>query len=108
MALLLRVLYRLYRFSSGRWHWAQRRFTRPGLAVLGALVLAALLAPDTDNNVTYQALPLLLCLLVVAVGLSRLSQVRFSASRLLPRLGTVGCPLDYRILVKNLDRKSVV
>ena len=29
--------------------------------MLGALILAALLAPDTDNNVTYQALPLLLC-----------------------------------------------
>jgi uncharacterized protein (DUF58 family) len=106
MTLLFRVLYRLYRVSSGRWHWAQRRFTRPGLAVLGALILAALLAPDTDNNVTYQALPLLLCLLVVAVGLSRLSQVRFSASRLLPRFGTAGCPLDYRIMVKTLSTKA--
>jgi uncharacterized protein (DUF58 family) len=74
--------------------------------VLGALILATLLAPDTDNNVTYQALPLLLFLLVVAVSLSRLSQARFSASRLLPKFGTVGCPLEYRILVKNLSGKT--
>lgn len=106
MTPLFRILYRLHRFSSGRWHWAQRRFTRPGLAVLGALILAALLAPDTDNNVTYQALPLLLFLLIVAVGLSQLSQTRFSATRLLPKFGTAGCPLEYRIIVRNLSTRG--
>ena len=106
MTPLFRVLYRLYRIASGWWHWAQRRFTRPGLAVLGALILAALLAPDTDNNVTYQALPLLLFLLLVAVGLSQLSQTRFSATRRLPKFGTAGCPLEYRIIVKNLSAKG--
>ena len=106
MTPLFRVLYRLYRIASGRWHWAQRRFTRPGLAVLGALILAALLAPDTDNNVAYQALPLLLFLLLVAVGLSQLSQTRFSATRRLPKFGTAGCPLEYRIIVKNLSAKG--
>jgi len=106
MTALFRVFYRLYRLVSGRWHWAQRRFTRPGLAVLGALGLVALLAPDTDNNLTYQALPLLLFLLVVAVCLSRLSQVRFSATRVLPRFGTVARPLNYRIVVKNLSGKA--
>jgi uncharacterized protein (DUF58 family) len=105
MTALFRVFYRLYRLVSGRWYWAQRRFTRPGLAVLGAFILAVLLAPDTDNNLTYQALPLLLMLLVVAVCLSRLSRVRFSAARAVPRFGTVGCPLDYRIVVKSLSRK---
>jgi uncharacterized protein (DUF58 family) len=106
MTALFRVFYRLYRLVSGRWYWAQRRFTRPGLAVLGAFILAALLAPDTDNNLAYQALPLLLVLLVVAVCLSRLSRVRFSATRALPRFGTVGCPLDYLIVVKSLSTKA--
>jgi uncharacterized protein (DUF58 family) len=106
MTPIFRVLYRLYRIASGWWHWAQRRFTRPGLAVLGALILAALLAPDTDNNVAYQALPLLLFLLLVAVGLSQLSQTRFSATRRLPKFGTAGCPLEYRIIVKNLSAKG--
>jgi len=106
MTPLFKVLYRFYRLSSGGWYWAQRRFTRPGLAVLGALILAALLAPDTDNNVTYQALPLLLFLLVVAVCWGRGFKARFAATRLLPRFGTAGCPLDYRIVVKNLSSKT--
>jgi uncharacterized protein (DUF58 family) len=65
-----------------------------------------MLAPDTDNNLTYQALPLLLVLLVAAVCLSRLFKVSFGASRVLPPFGTVGCPLNYRVLVKNLSRRG--
>jgi hypothetical protein len=106
MTLPFKVLYRCYRFGSRRWHWAQRRFTRPGLAVLGAFILVASLAPDTDNNLTYQALPLLLVLLVAAICLSRLFKVTFTASRVLPPCGTVGCPLNYRVLVKNLSRRG--
>jgi uncharacterized protein (DUF58 family) len=106
MMSLLKVLYRLYRFSAGLWYWARRRFTRPGLAVLGALILAALLAPDTDNNVAYQALPLLLFLLVVAAGWSWSFKARFAATRQLPKFGTAGCPLNYRILLKNLSPKT--
>ena len=106
MTLLFKVLYLFYRLSSGWWYGAQRRFTRAGLAVLGALILTALLAPDTDNNVTYQALPLLLFLLVVAVCWSRSFKARFAATRLLPKFGTAGCPLNYRIVVKNLSSKT--
>ena len=74
--------------------------------MLGALIFAALLAPDTDNNLTYQALPLLLVLLVAAVCLSRLFKAPFAASRVLPRFGTAGCPLNYQVLVKNLSRRG--
>ena len=106
MTPFLRVLYHLYRFFSGRWHWLRRRFTRAGLVVLGLFIMAALLGPDTENNLTYQALPLLLFLLVMAVCLSWLFKTPFSAARLLPRFGTAGCPLHYRIVVKNLSTRS--
>jgi uncharacterized protein (DUF58 family) len=106
MAPFFKLFYRLYRFSSGRWYWAKRRFTRAGLAVLGAFILAALLAPDSDNNVTYQVLPLLLALLVVSFCWSWSFKARFAATRLLPRFGTAGCPLHYRIMVKNLSSKA--
>ena len=102
MTPLFRALYPLYRLASGGWYWARRRFTRPGLAVLGALSLTVLLAADTENNLTYQALPLLLFLLVAAVCLSWLFRAPFSATRMLPRFGTVGCPLRYRVGVRNL------
>jgi uncharacterized protein (DUF58 family) len=106
MALLFKLFYRLYRLSSGRWYWARRRFTRTGLAVLGAFILAALLAPDSDNNVTYQALPLLLFLLTVGFCWSWSFKARFTATRLLPRFGTAGCAVPYRIVVKNLSPKT--
>jgi uncharacterized protein (DUF58 family) len=99
------VFYRLYRFLSGRWYWAQRRFTRAGLAVSLALLFVFLLAPDTDNNLAWQVLPLLLCLVVLSACLSPLFKTPFSATRRLPRLGTVGCPLDYRVTVTNLGSK---
>ena len=105
MRLLYRLLYRCSRFGHRRWRWAQRRFSRAGLAVLGAFILVVLLAPDTDNNLTYQALPLLLGLLVAAVCLSRFFKAPFSASRVLPRFGTAGCPLGYQVVVKNLSRR---
>jgi uncharacterized protein (DUF58 family) len=106
MTPLFRALYPFYRLASGGWYWARRRFTRPGLAVLGALSLTVLLAADTENNLTYQALPLLLFLLVAAVCLSRLFRAPFSATRLLPRFGTVGCPLRYRVGVRNLSTRA--
>ncbi len=66
--------------------------------MLGAFILAGLLAPDTDNNVTYQALPLLLFLLVAAVCWSWSFKARFAATRLLPRFGTrwLSAPLPHR------------
>jgi len=105
MTPFFRALYYFYRLASGRWHWVRRHFTRPGLAVLGTCMLAALLAPDTENNLIYQALPLLLFLLVLAVGLSWLFRTPFSAARLLPRFGTAGRPLHYRVVVKNLSTR---
>lgn len=106
MTPFFKVLYRLYRLSSGGWYWARRRFTRAGFAVLVAFILAGLLAPDTDNNVVYQALPLLLFLLVAAVCWSWSSKARFAAIRLLPRFGSAGSPLHYRVAVKNLSTKA--
>jgi len=72
---------------------------------LGVFALVVLLAPDTENNLTYQALPLLLVLLVAAVGLSRLFRAPYSASRVLPRFGTAGSPLSYQVVVRSLSRR---
>ncbi len=105
MTLFFRVFYVFYRLASGWWHWVQRHFTRPGLVVLGTFILTALLAPDTDNNLVYQALPLLLFLLVIAVGLSWLFRTPFAATRLLPRFGTAGCTLHYRGALRNLSKR---
>jgi len=103
---LFKAVYGIYRFFSFLRRWGYRRFTRAGLAMLVAVVLAAILGPDTDNNVAYQGFTLLSMLLGVAVCFSWFFRVQFSVKRLLPQFGTVGSPLRYTILARNLSSKS--
>ena len=98
----MKLLYRLHRHFSGLQYKVQRRFTRAGLAVLGALLVAAVSGLDPDLSASYQAFTLLSCLVLVAVCFTWPFSARFSATRLLPAFGTVGSPLSYRILVRNL------
>src|SRR5215470_15738834 len=106
MTFLWFLIYRLYCATSSVRYWGRRRFTAAGLGILGATVVAALLGPDTENNVAYQAFTLLICLLVVAVVCSWFFRARFAANRLLPRFGTVGTPLNYCVKVTNLSPKT--
>jgi len=103
--LIWRILYFSYRIVSGLRYWISRRFTGAGLTVLTGLLAASLMGPDTENNVSYQSFTFLLCLLLMAMVLSAFYRGRFSARRLAPRFGTVGSPLHYRVLVKNLSNR---
>ena len=104
--ILDRVLYRIYRIFSGTRHWCKRRFTGAGLTLLGALIVAAIMAPDTENNVSYQVFALLFCMLVVASAFGWRFGASFSARRLLPRFATAGWPMTYAVVVKNLSAKN--
>lgn len=102
MNLALKAIYRGERLFSGSKYWTLRRFTRPGQAVLGAVLAAAFMGLDTESSVGYQAFTLLLALLLVA-GLSGFPfRARFTVERLLPRFGTVGQTFSYRIAVQSL------
>jgi uncharacterized protein (DUF58 family) len=105
MTFLWFLVYRIYCATSTLRYWARRRFTPAGFGIVGAAVVAALLAPDTENNVAYQAFSLLVCLPLVAFVFSWFFRVRFSANRLLPRFATVGAPLNYTIKLRNLSPK---
>jgi uncharacterized protein (DUF58 family) len=104
--LVWHIWYRLYRLSSWLRYWAQRRFTPAGIGVLVAFIMAGFMGPDSENNVAYQAFTLLLCLLLLAGGSSWRFRARFSATRRLPRFGTVGAPLQYRVSVTNLSSRA--
>jgi uncharacterized protein (DUF58 family) len=106
MTFLWFLIYRLYCATSSVRYWGGRRFTAAGLGILGAAVVSALLGPDTENNVAYQAFTLLVCLLLVAFVFSWFFRVRLSARRLLPRFGTVGAPLNYTVKLRNLSAKA--
>jgi uncharacterized protein (DUF58 family) len=104
--LFFKLLYRLYRIISALRYRAERRFTRAGQVMLGTLLLAGMMGPDTENNVAYQGFALLLGLLLVGVGFAFRFKARFDLERHLPRFGTVGCPLTYSVTLKNLSGRA--
>jgi hypothetical protein len=101
-----RLFYFAYRLATGAWYRVRRRLTLAGLSAAGGLCLVAGFGSDVQNNVLYEAFSVLLSLLVLAFGLSRFWRARFTAKRHLPRLGSVGHPLYYRVEIKNLGGKS--
>jgi uncharacterized protein (DUF58 family) len=100
--LVFKFLYQTSRASSSLWHWLRRRFTLTGFCVAGTLLAAGAVGLDMEDTVTYQAFMLLLALLLPAFVCSWFFRAKFSVTRLLPRLGTVGRPLHYRVVIKNL------
>jgi uncharacterized protein (DUF58 family) len=103
---IYRFLYRGYRLGSGLRYRALRRLTPAGLAVLAAWVVSGMMGPDTDNNVAYQGFTLLFCLLLLGWIFSWRFRARFTATRQLPKFGTVGLPLVYSLRLSNLSPKS--
>lgn len=104
--MLLRFFYLFYRGYTGLRDLVERRFTLAGLTVLGALVITGFMAVDTENNVDYQAFSLLVCLMLFATVFTIRFRGRFEAERVLPRFGTVGCPLTYSVRLRNLGSRT--
>jgi len=67
----------------------------------GAVLITGTIGLDIENTVTYQSFSLLLTFLVLAFAASWFFRARFSVQRSLPRLGTAGQPLAYRIRIQN-------
>ncbi len=106
MTLIYQPIYWIYRATSGLWYWSSRRFTLAGLCVAGSFIIAGSVGVDVENTVTYQSFSLLLAFLLLALASSIFFRATFSAMRTLPRLGTAGQPLHYRVQVKNLTAKN--
>jgi Protein of unknown function DUF58 len=100
-----RSFYRLLRFAYYLRQWLTRRFTPMGLGVLVCLGISAIIGMDTNQSVSYQVFTFLTALLSVAIAASFFIRYRFSATRILPRFGTVGIPLQYRVVLQNKTQK---
>jgi uncharacterized protein (DUF58 family) len=103
---IYKLFYRAYRVTGGLWYWSRRRFTPPGLCVAAGFIVAGALGVDIENTVTYQVFALLLGFLSLAFACSFFFRAKFSVARSLPRAGTAGQPLHYRVAVKNLTAKN--
>jgi len=92
--------------ASAMRYWTQRRLSRAGIGVLVAIVVAGIMGPDSENNVAYQAFTLLVVLLLLGILFTFFYRGRFSAKRYLPRFGTAGTPMRYRVIIKNLTKRT--
>ncbi len=102
---IYKLFYLVYRGAGGLWHWMRRRFTLAGLFVAGGCALAGSTSVDIENTVSYQCFMLVLALLMLSCASCVCYRARFAANRILPRVGTAGQPLHYRVLIKNLTAK---
>jgi uncharacterized protein (DUF58 family) len=105
VTLVFRIIYTVHRWVSWGQHRLRRRFTRGGMVVLTAMVVAALMGPDTENNLAYQGFTLSFFILAVAAIFSWTFKGTFSVQRHLPRFGTVGQTLTYSVTVRNLSKR---
>ncbi len=103
--MIKRVLYLSFRFVYTIKHWLIRRFTTAGLLAFAALLSSAVVGLDTNQTVVYQAFAFLLSLLVISMVWGLVFRARFNARRKLPRFGTVGERLSYRVVVENRTQK---
>ena len=81
--------------------WIARRFTVAGRLVLGGFAAAAIVGIDTNRTVAYQAFAFLAAVLAIALAASSTFRARFAVERRLPRYGTAGEPLPYRLVIDN-------
>ncbi|MEW6305352.1 MAG: DUF58 domain-containing protein [Verrucomicrobiota bacterium] len=96
-----RYLHRNYRTYHAIKMWFTRRFTAAGLMVLLGILISAALGLDTNASMAYQAFVLLSLLLLAAAFSCRFLRVPFDARRALPRFGSAGQPMPYRVTIRN-------
>jgi hypothetical protein len=94
-------LYHTYRLMYSFRKWRTRQFTPVGQAVLAGLVLSAIVGLDTKQTMAYQAFTLLLAIVLIDMISSLFFRCRFSANRILPRFGSAGDSLEYRVVIQN-------
>jgi uncharacterized protein (DUF58 family) len=101
MRLFQRWLYRNYWISSSAAHWLGRRFTPGGLLVFATMLICGAIGLDTNQNLAYQAFALLGCISLLSAILSGFPAPLLQIKRKLPRYGTAGQPLQYKMVLNN-------
>jgi uncharacterized protein (DUF58 family) len=90
-----------YRRSSGLKYWFARRFTKAGMLALALTCMLVGLGVDTTLAVAYQIATLIGAALLISFAWGFAKRPLFKAERILPRFGTAGSPLRYRVRITN-------
>ena len=101
-----RYLYRNYRTFASITHRFGRRVTATGWMVLGGTVAAAALGADTNASLSYQTFAVLACVVLAAAVCTPFGRPRLALERMLPKFGSVGERVRYRIVVRNQGRRA--
>jgi uncharacterized protein (DUF58 family) len=78
-----------------------RRFTKAGVLLIIVLVISAVLGLDTRKTVVYRAFAFTFSVLLLSFLWNLFFRLRVTATRILPRFGTAGELLEYRIILQN-------
>lgn len=100
------IIYQILRFNRSFRLWLGRQLTPAGLAFLVALFVFGLIGLDMKRSISYQIFVFLLAILLLSAVLSRFTRNRFTVIRKLPRFGTVGVPLKYRVVITSKNRRK--
>jgi uncharacterized protein (DUF58 family) len=100
------ILHKNYRLSSAAKFWIQRKFTPAGALVLATCLVMGGIGVDTNQALAYQSFVLLALVLLISIVWSFVPAPKLRAQRLLPRVGTAGQTLHYRMSVHNPTRKK--
>jgi len=103
-----RLLHFIFGLFNAVKSWTTRRFTTAGWMVVFGLVASAVIGLDTKQTMAYQAFTFLLSLLLFSMLWGLFFRSRFTGRRKLPRFGSVGEPLVYRIVIENKSSKRQV
>jgi hypothetical protein len=99
-----RYLYRNYWTFASFTHRFGRRLTLTGWVMLIGTVAVGALGADTNASSSYQTFALLGCLVLASALCAPWGRTSLSLERMLPKFGSVGETLRYRILVRNRGR----
>ncbi len=100
-----RRLHASYRLSAGFTWWWRRRFTKAGFLVFLGIIATGLMGADTNLSLAYQAFVFLCLLFIAALAGTQFSRTHVEAERVLPRFGSAGLPVSYRVTLTNLTDK---
>jgi uncharacterized protein (DUF58 family) len=98
----MRFLFWIYRRTAALGRWFGRRFTPAGGFVLAGWALVSTLVSGPEQSVAYQAWALLGAMIAMGVLFAPRFRARLTVERRLPRFGTLGQPLHYRLTIRNL------
>jgi len=82
-------------------HWFRGRFTPAGRLILAVIIASGVIGVDISRNLTYQIFSLSVSLIGLAVIFAAFNRCKFSCTRTLPPIATVGEPVHYHIDITN-------